>query len=975
MLTFRSQLFTVFLTLLLCQASTTLWSQRVALGPIKTDLFPSVRADINVYDAANDEVKNLSMQDLTLTENGNYITNFSILTKDTTRIQPCATMFVVDVSGSTATIADTITHETRLQWMQSAIDSVFRHFPDDDKVYYGAISFSSLAKLRCSLTHNISRVIDSVYAMKSGGGTDYNNPFLDSTNGAIAALAEMPPTALRRIVFITDGGPDHATQTDSIIRACNRQAIQCYVISIASNTWPDLVTITSNTGGQQFVVHSKDDIINVLRLLYTKMYFRTMSTLVWKSLYTCSSAETTRNISLSYSKKFFAETSQIYTVPASSVIEVISSPPRLDFGLVEALATRQKTLNFTVRNTQATIQSIRINPPVYYTIASLGGKSLPFALNPKEPLKITVKFNQGALNVPRDASLIIVTESCSYEIPLRGGQQYFSIDSPSGGEELSACDSIRIRWSGVDSSQAVNLYYTLSQDTLNPDWILLDKNQTHGLYSWYHRDSVQNIRLRATAQRAAGYDWTRNIGGLQPDTACSIDWCGVDSSVCVAGTFAQNITSELGTVLDFGAKDGFVCKLRSDNKLLWLSTFGGNADDRATAVCNDSLGRVYACGWFHSPQLQVESQLLQRGPLDSINALLICYDARFGTVRWAQCAGGTSTGVGFAYADSIAYENGLIHVYGYYRNRLRFTGYQLGPGYLELNHSTQAQTLFRFSATFGTDGHIQSLQEGFAAHRYTSNYVIDPDSNVYEVGAFSGIQNNGSAALNLTSHGDMDVFIRKTHPARPISTQSRSFHIKGNPVVLINKSMHISGAVIGDTARQFFTRLLVNLGQQDVLIRSWKIVGADSSAFSIDNFAANTVVPLDQELSLVLAFCAKHLGTSKAMLVLEHDCYSDSLELSAEAGPASGVQSVADAHLTVYPQPCSDELFIQLQHPTSFSSLYLVNQLGQEFAIKVLSQNDGSTLRCSVRDIPIGVYALRVGRFDSSPCCMIGIAR
>ncbi len=141
------------------------------------------------------------------------------------------------------------------------------------------------------------------------------------------------------------------------------------------------------------------------------------------------------------------------------------------------------------------------------------------------------------------------------------------------------------------------------------------------------------VRLSA----AGGIDFLERLGGTDQESFGGLA-VGPSGEVFVGGTFASStMTIASSTVVNVGAKDGFVAELAANGVPLWSASCGGVGQDGVAAVAVDATGGVYVFGEVDGAANC--GSVPVAAPLGGVDLLLARFDGD-GTTMWAQRYGG-----------------------------------------------------------------------------------------------------------------------------------------------------------------------------------------------------------------------------------------------------------------------------------------------------------------------------------------------
>ncbi len=857
--------------------------------------FPMMSAQFVAQDAAGNDYKDLKKGEFDITENGVSVYSSATFGCKDTAVPPAANVvMILDRSGSMGTIVDTATKATRMDWVISGATSFLNTFKFVPPSEVAVISFGTIPTFESPFQKSAPPLINVIKKLKPQGGTEYNPPMLDTSFGAIKLLSLEPPGVRRIVIFLTDGQPDHTPARDSIIKLCNANAIQFYAITIGTEMNDDLRRIAEATGGKAFSAKTEDDLVAIYRLIALQTEIKQLCSVQWMAPYSCNQSGRARTVQVTFKRPSTAVTSELqYLAPVNSVAAVNLSQSTLYFGDPAPLASTTQKVTLKPVNSALRIDTLICNPDNDFKVIDVGGgKKYPVTVNAGDSLVITVQFTQQASKGYRQSTLITQGSPCPPIISMFGGLSSVRVLSPSG-DINNSCDSILIKWAGVDPAQGVNIFVAEDGDAASPHWVLIKQNATGLSYKWKPNVTGKKLRVRITASPPPTYLWASAIGGPLLDTTRSIALDASELYVNVAGTFSDTarVTGSNKTAASQGSKDAFIARYASNGTLQWIESAGGNGDEGNCGVATDSKGGIYVAGYFTSKAFQFGQTFINMQPRDAVNMFVAKYNPD-GSVQWVRTGGGTNTNAGYAYCDSIGVSGDSVYVYGHYKTCLGIVGYTPGT-YI----STTSTALQKFTAVFSPTGNPISLTAAYAPNKkYTTTTVGDSRGNVYDCGSFKGTQNNGSAAVNLSSKGDFDCFVRE-FGGQPGSSDSSASVFTVSAPVLSFKATNLTCPPIsvGLSSDTTFTVQLCNSGDIPLLIapNAISLTGANPGDFKITSNYDNQVFYPGECHDIEVHFQPTVEGTRTASLTFASTCGSPAVvELQGNALPPCKFESV-----------------------------------------------------------------------------------
>lgn len=249
------------------------------------------------------------------------------------------------------------------------------------------------------------------------------------------------------------------------------------------------------------------------------------------------------------------------------------------------------------------------------------------------------------------------------------------------------------------------------------------------------------------AARAQEHIWSKGFGGSGPTDTVAAAAIRADGrgGLVVGGSFQGTCDLGLGSMQSSGGPDGFVGNFTgADGSCEWVAQIGGQgATSSVTSVAIDSVGDVYAAGWFSSTVSLSGAALTSVGGTD---ALLAKYDGTTGDLIWYMGMGGT--GPDKAYAVAVDSNDDVV-VTGYFTGSADFGGAPL----------TSAGATDVFVAKYsGSEGRpLWSKRVGGTGGDIGTGLAPGISGGIAVTGTFSSTVNFGSGAVQ--SAGGTDVFL------------------------------------------------------------------------------------------------------------------------------------------------------------------------------------------------------------------------
>lgn len=845
------------------------YSQAVfSISEINTSKFPKVQASFVALNAAGNNYPNLTPDNFTVIDNGINVTPSLKIDCIDTIVDPAVSVLLV-LDRSTSMYYEYPNGETRWSWVKEGATAFINTINLANGTRIAITSFAKLAGLACPFTSDKQELLDSLDQIKVGGGTEYDPPFLDHRYGAVSMFQSgSPDTKIRRIViFLTDGEPNHPASIDSIKRELNRANIQVYSITLALPMNKDLLEISKATGGGAYAVYSKEDLRDIYRYIAIDIQKKQICTMTWESYFGCTDVDRYRNVSITFKPQSMT-IDRYYEAPLNSIAYVELSEPFLEFGNPPANNSVDRDLVLTARNSDFTLANAQATPATFFQIIDWdvngSGGSPPFVIPKDSSRTIRIRFTQGASVLFRQATLVFDGSPCPPSIQLLGGITQIRIISPNGGEIFSTCDTIEIKWAGVEANKPVNLSYSTNDGN---SWLPIANNVTGLRYLWHQPTPGTSYRVRGTVSSVSSYMWANGIGGVENDIGASIAVTNDNRYFYIVGSFEGQVTFGTKTITSKGGKDIYIAKFDADGNLIWSETAGSSGNDSATAVCVDELGNAYVTGNCYSG-IQFGT-ITPNLPVAGKSACFIARYSPSGGTPALQFIAANSTYNSFeATGSRIRYRPAQkeLDIRGIYINAVSSPlGYSL-PRVTTPNVFT---AVIKNDLSFGPVG-----RGGDNYSDYSSNVAFDSDGNRYTVGTFSNSITFGSTTL--TSKGKTDIYINK-FGGTPGSddTSDSSFTVESPKIAFNRTSVTFPPTMLGSIEGQVVNNLLCNTGTLPIQITNTYFAGSNPDEFILTSNPVSLTLQPGECIPLEIGFQPKNIGPRSAQLIVSGTCTQD----------------------------------------------------------------------------------------------------
>ena len=259
---------------------------------------------------------------------------------------------------------------------------------------------------------------------------------------------------------------------------------------------------------------------------------------------------------------------------------------------------------------------------------------------------------------------------------------------------------------------------------------------------------------------SGNFVWARRWGGIAFDGGFGISVDGL-GNVYTTGGFRDTVdfdpgpgTFNLTSANEYS--DVFVSKLDSSGNFTWARRWGAGVFDDGRSIMVDGLGNVYITGsFFDTVDFDPGPGTFNLTSAGSFDVFVSKLDSG-GNFTWARRwggAGGFEEGLGIS-VDGL----GNVYTTGIFEGTVDFDP---GPGTFNL---TSAGVVDVFVSKLDSSGNFAWARRwGGENYDDGTDIVVDGLGNVYTTGSFFDTVDfdPGPGTFNLTSAGNMDVFVSK----------------------------------------------------------------------------------------------------------------------------------------------------------------------------------------------------------------------
>lgn len=257
------------------------------------------------------------------------------------------------------------------------------------------------------------------------------------------------------------------------------------------------------------------------------------------------------------------------------------------------------------------------------------------------------------------------------------------------------------------------------------------------------------------------FQWAKSIGGTGSDYGYSIAIDG-SGNVYTIGTFQGTTDLDPGAgifnLISAGADDIFISKIDSSGNFIWGKGVGGASADNGKSIALDSLGNLYATGWFKDTvDFDPGAGVYNLSSSFSNDNLFILKLDGSGNFVWVKSISDTLNSYGLSVTVDVS---GNVYSAGGFEGTADFDP---GAGVFTLSALTGSYDIF-ISKLDPSGNFIWAKNMGGVGIASANAVKTDAAGNVYSTGVFEGTvdYDPGAGVVYLTADsGSYNVFISK----------------------------------------------------------------------------------------------------------------------------------------------------------------------------------------------------------------------
>lgn len=916
--------------------------------------FPKVQFGFTATDLLGEPIEDIQESEFTIIENGIDVSeSVEILCDATKELEEASILLVLDQSRSMRPSQDDPTN--RWEWVVEASRRFIEAVQFEGRTQIGITKFGKKTNLLHPFSQDKNSLIEAVESTNpQGTSTFYNPAFLDPEVGAIKLLSEQPEDLKRVVVFLTDGLNTDTEQNkyQEIIDGLNANGISAYTVTLLMNMPNELVRIAEETGGSKFQVFDRERLSEIYELIAFDIQRIQTCTLQYLAPYGCDQDSRIRNISVQFDRDpdVTAKERQYYA-PENSVAQFDISETLVNFGNPDPNTSSQSSTTISVLTAPLSIDNITIEPNTFFDLLNFEIDGVEAregdVAQPGSDITLNLQFNQGDIKQFRQAKLQIDGEFCGPSVDLVGGFSKVFLINPKAEDFYSACETVTIKWAGVEPDTPVKLFY---QAEGSNNWTPINNGLSviGGEFIWTAPEKGR-YKIRVLREEQQLYLWDFPITSEANAISTGIELSNDGAFIFNTGYFEDEINIKGETSVSTNPHDIYFSKFDRDGNLEFSKIFRGSGNDSTSGITRTPDGNIVICGTIENG---ITFDFLNPGiTFDNKSYAFVAMFDENGTpleLRTFGARAGT--------ANTEAWGRGVR--YNEDNDRIEFVGNYSGP--LDIRLQTSSKEL-----PFGINDNtrpfiillddnlntINAQSSGYPLEQFESYVKQDEIGNRYETAAFEGSNNQ----FGYESQGKFDSFISKFGKIEESVDENDDYFEIVKPEIVFNDNLADAGEVmLSESGIVTKVGVLKNPGELPVEIDNFNFDLEEPNEFELSSLLPEQILA-GQSISIEFTFTPKELGERTGTFTIQGVCTEIvSIELTGIGtcrGEADESFDVGDAVTQLTKSTTAQDIF---RNPTNQSikiEPIIIDDPNNQFQVFV---NDGGNRVASVNVPPFG---------------------
>ncbi|MDQ1265615.1 MAG: hypothetical protein QG635_766, partial [Bacteroidota bacterium] len=442
------------------------YSQTLSVFDIDLSYFPINKAKFFAFDAAGEQITNLSPSDFEIKEDGISRNVISVKCKDVKPPDSLSSVLTIDISGSM--------QGQRLIYAQNAATAWVDGL-DIGKSECALTTFNSSNYFNQDFTTDKQLLYNAINNIKAGGGTDFNAGFINPMAGALLAVEK--GKYKRVVVFLTDG--QAKGNEAAIIQKAKQINATVYCVTLDMKCPQILKNIAEQTGGLWFEnIKTAEQAREIYEQILQIAQSGEPCEIEWESIVPCSTSPINLEVKLKVNLTFCR---LAYNPPSAIIANLNFQPTAIVFIDAPKGLKKDTLLTVTAEDADIIVTDIKSS----YKAFDINPKS--FSLKKNQSQQLIVSFT------PLDSEYAFTyfdfqTNLCiwrfmaaGYYTNYRNKNSLLKLTKPNGGEKYLVRSDTMITWEGIPANETVKLEYSIDDGST---WKLITNNASDLKYTW-----------------------------------------------------------------------------------------------------------------------------------------------------------------------------------------------------------------------------------------------------------------------------------------------------------------------------------------------------------------------------------------------------------------------------------------------------------------------------------------------------------
>lgn len=500
-------------------------AQAMLISEPMVQTFPTIRAEAVFFDQFGRRIDDIVPADLRVIETSvagdtvDLTSTVQVKCNETLAEPEVSVIIVLDESRS---MGDSVNGRSRFDYAKDAIKKFLTGMAFVGQTRVSLIAFSGTCRTVVEWASSSKPIIDSLDKLRVRTNTNYVLPFDQPGSNIYSLFLRSPANISKYVVFLTDGYPNPGIEVahppgEAAFVALHSRWLQERQIRFTSitllekYTYPALKEFARVSGGRS-IVTDEQSISDQMAVLAMELRNRRVCEISWNSPYLCLKGSNKRFALVTLLRNSVPNKYLPYTTPPSGRAGVEISDRVLFCGIGVTSDTPSAIVSIRATSDTAEFTGYSLARSDEFSVVDWDHPSktlsfAPFRLAPGQTRTLRVQYKWKHNNVASTAYLALNGPLCPQEIKLIGGP-YLRLVSPIGGEIYKSCDTIPIRWAGVDPTTPIWVSYS---NDWGQTWNSMAPRATGLEYDWTVPGPGKTYMVRVDAGYSGANDCSEEV--------------------------------------------------------------------------------------------------------------------------------------------------------------------------------------------------------------------------------------------------------------------------------------------------------------------------------------------------------------------------------------------------------------------------------------------------------------------------------